>query len=160
MEIKGLAKKLQDKIMPYAVAGVLVFTGCTATNQNTIRGHYPSERKAMKVLEVDNSFSLEYLDGGYIILRGLEEHLMTLAGVYAGTAKVRVRRTTISNDEGEEISKVIYTVEGFYDKETHPEAMRRVLRESDTDRNRIITEDEFKILGRKIFERYAKIPSD
>ncbi len=161
MEIKGLIKKLKDTIMPYAVAGAIAFgsanfTGCASGNQSAGQ-NYPSYKKAMKVLGAKDFSELEYMrTGGYITSRQLDVSLRAIAGVYAGTISVNRNEETSYDGKGKKTTVIKTKAEGSYSEALYPEAMKRVLREADTNRDKIITEKETMDLQSQVFEKYAK----
>ena len=69
--------------------------------------------------------------------------LRNLAGIYAGT--VKVRRT----ERG-------YFIDGSYSQMLHPEALHRVLEDADVNGDKIITGKETNNLKDKMFVKYAQ----
>ena len=131
---------IMKKIAPYVLAlgvGASALTGCATTQYATID-------EAMKVLGVRSPSMIEMnLPDGYKTSRFEDANLRTLAGIYAGT--VEVKRTENR-----------YTANGSYSQIQHPDAMRRVLREADTNKDKIITRQESRDLAMRLFEEIAK----
>ncbi len=127
---------LIKKVCPYVLAlgfGALTLTGCSTMAQvvndfeEQIRSKkYTSLEKAKRVLNTNQSYAVEIL-------------LKTLAGIYAGT--IELKKT-----------KQGYCAKGFYSEYTHPGALLKVLKEADTNKDRIITSQEVRNLERKILK--------
>ena len=99
------------------------------------------KEKAKKLLGVNNSEYLIPLRGGYLTTKGIDLDLRSFAALYAGTAKIR----KVNNG---------YVIDGYYSEWTHPEALERVLRDADTNGDKIITRKELRDLERKVFKIY------
>ena len=143
---------LMERIKPIALAtglGAITLGGCATTkNVSTIPKHvetrsYSALDDAMRVLGVKNATMISRLPDGYITLKNIDARLRILAGVYAGT--VTVRKTK----EG-------YIAEGSYSQFENPEALDRVIKEADTNNDKIITLQEANGLARKLYQQYAK----
>jgi len=140
---------LIKKVCPYVLAlgfGALTLTGCSTMAQvvndfeEQIRSKkYTSLEKAKRVLNTNQSYAVEILPKGYITLKALDSRLKTLAGIYAGT--IELKKT-----------KQGYCAKGFYSEYTHPGALLKVLKEADTNKDRIITSQEVRNLERKILK--------
>lgn len=145
--------KIMKKIAPYVLAlgvGASALTGCATTQiankpaQQTEQKKYATIDEAMKVLGVRSPNMIETnLPDGYKTSRFESPDLRTLAGIYAGT--VEVKRT----ENG-------YITTGSYSEFQHPDAMRRVLQEADTNKDKIITRQELRDLEMRLYKENAK----
>ena len=145
------------KIQPYVLAlgiGASALTGCATTQvanrpaQQTEQREYAIIEEAMKVLGVRNPSMIQMnLPDGYKTSRFEDATLRILAGIYAGT--VEVRKTVRKTEKG-------YTANGSYSQFQHPDAMRKVLREADTNGDKIITKQESRDLAMRLYEENAK----
>jgi len=143
---------LTEKIRPLALGvglGAITLAGCsiTPTTPTTTKqvetGSYEVIENAMQVLGVRNATMISHLPNGYITLKNIAARLRTLAGVYAGTVKV------IQIKDG-------YVAQGSYSEFENPEALERVVKEADTNNDKIVTFQEANVLARKLYEQYAK----
>ncbi|MBS3116088.1 hypothetical protein J4421_00675 [Candidatus Woesearchaeota archaeon] len=141
-----------NKIQSYALAlgiGVSALTGCATIPRDNKPAPQTTQKEmqleeAMKVLDVRSLSMIQMnLPAGYKTSRFEDGILRTLAGIYAGT--VGVKRT----EEG-------YVAKGYYSQLQQPDAMRRVLREADTNDDKIITRQEARDLAVRLYEENAK----
>lgn len=129
---------LNQKIQPYVLALGLgtALNGCAAPTQY---------ERALDVLDATPSMIFEFFPEGYITLRPDSLVLEILAGIYAGNVHVRKTKEGYHAEGG-----------GFLRSEAMSTAMERVLKEADTNGDKIITTQERRALQMKIFEEYAK----
>jgi|TARA_B100001971_G_C17993435_1_gene433528 hypothetical protein len=144
---------IMKKIAPYVLAlgvGASALTGCATTQmanrpaQQTEQKEYATIDEAMEVLGARSPSMIQMnLPDGYKTSIFEDRNLRTLAGIYAGT--VEVKRTGNG-----------YTANGSYSQFQHPDAMRRVLKEADTNGDKIITRQESRDLAMRLYEENAK----
>lgn len=116
--------------------------------------HYPSMKEALKVLRLASPTQVTSLNG-YKTSNHTAGTLRGLAGLYAGTRKIRKTVSKVKSEKGNYII-VQYTAQGRYTQATHPEALERVLKEADPNRDKIITDEEAEALKRKIWDEYTQ----
>ncbi len=132
---------LKQRIQKVALSvglGLATLSGCASGNVN----RRPSMREATRVLGTV-PFMVTSLPSGYITDKRTEIRLRGLAGVYAGTADFRCTKNG-------------YSVEGFYSQLANPEAIVRVLKDADTNDDKIVTRDEVRNLYRAISEKNCR----
>jgi hypothetical protein len=112
-------------------------------------------KKAMKVLGESNPNMVEVMDGDYITSERLRPDLTVIAGIYAGTVKVK---KTVTKAKGK--TCVNYKSEGEYSQFRHPEAMLKALADADTNKDKIITAQEIRELEAKVLDDYSKPKSE
>lgn len=106
---------------------------------------YPTIKEAMKVLGISSSQEIELnLPEGYKTSRAISNHLRVLAGIYAGTVQIK------EEEEGH------YSMKGSYSQFRNPESMIKVLREADTNKDKIITFGEEVSLSDRILNNNLK----
>ena len=137
------------------VLAVFVFTGCATTRtayqpvQETKSSYqakskqYVTVQEAMNVLDVKSLRNVKSCLDGYKTSKFEYAGLTVLAGIYAGTVEVWC------------IEKR-YVAYGSYSLFQHPEAMQRVLREADINKDKIITKEERYSLAIKLYLENAK----
>lgn len=142
---------LNQKIQPYVLALGLgaALNGCAAATPD------PQVEKAIdESKKVDkNSPEMIAFKDGYTASAFESLPLTILAGIYAG--QVRVRKT----EEGYRPEVNWFDFIYFADEEmekARSEAMSRVLKEADTNRDKIITRGETKKLEERVYEKYAE----
>ncbi len=115
----------------------VILMGATANKK------YATIKEATKALGVRPGMIDLNLPDGYKALRADKGNLMTLAGIRAGT--VYVEKT----EDG-------YLAEGSYSFAKHPKAMERVLKEADTNEDKIVTPQEVRDLAARLYEKNSK----
>ena len=110
------------KILPLALSLVIGVVGCATTGKRHI---------------ITSSFDREINMNGYTMADSTLDSLRNLAGVYAGTMKID---RSITEQDGEKY--LSYLIKGSYSQTEHPEALARVLKEADTNKDKIITKEE------------------
>ncbi len=127
------------------------------SRQNT--GYQPSDSKritdpkwAAKFLGVDYDL-LSYIcaEEGKYTTQFEEGTLRTLAGIVAGTIKVRGGCDVQVGSQ-----KCEYAAEGFYSQVGNPEALKKVCREADADGNNLITAEESHNYAMQMYDKYVK----
>jgi hypothetical protein len=134
---------MMEKIAPYVIflgMGTLALNGC-ATSQMSNVAKIDEIKKALGVTRAQH-IQLNLPDG-YITSTFEDLRLRTIAGVYSET--VELRRI------GDECLP-----KGSYNEVLHPDAMRKVLREADTNGDKLITKQESMDLVKRVCEEYAK----
>ena len=149
---------ITQKITPYILAlgiGATTLAGCagfhldykptyqTRTERRIKIREEKQTKKAMNVLHVNDPAQVRTSHEGYKVLRSERGDLRILAGIYAGTVKVRK-------------TKDGYFIRGNYTEAQNPNAMQRVLREADKNKDKIITRQEISDLANRIYPKYAK----
>ncbi len=145
--------KIMERMQPYMFGlgiGLAGLTGC-ATNQMLDRPldqiepvkAYSKIDKAKDVLGVKSERMLKMFPNDYIALRDDDGALRNLAGIYAGTVKVKK-------------TKKGYLANGSYSEYKHPKAIQRVLVNVDTDADKIITPQEIRDLAIKLYKKNAR----
>ncbi|MFC1691064.1 hypothetical protein ACFL0W_02675 [Nanoarchaeota archaeon] len=99
--------------------------------------------EVVKILGVSDVSRIQFLSEGYKTSKSLDGDVRDLAGIYAGT--VRVKKTETG-----------YVTEGFYSELRHPDALLTVSNEADTNGDKIITRDEIRALTIKVYEENAR----
>ena len=131
------------KIIPYIIAlgiGASSLTSCATSSP--LMSCLPEDNidRAMRVLDIDNEKMLyRTLPDNYIASRMDKDKLNILAGIYTGTIKA------IPTEGG-------YLFDGFYSEIRNPDSMRRVLKDADKNRDKIITSEEVSSLVKKVLE--------
>ena len=136
------------KIVPYLialVAGASSLTSCaTVSVGDVVKSSRDPVGYAMKVLEIDDPRMLNSnLPDGYFSSRLDGMRLQRLAGIYAGTVQA------ISTKNG-------YLFDGYYSQFKNPEAMQKVLKDADMNRDHVVTSREVQDLTRKVEAEFLK----
>ena len=145
------------KILPLALLVMIGVSGCATTGKMHL-AKYPSEKKAMRLLNVQDACMLEYMgypNGEYITSTAGDGECRVLAGFYAGTVKAK-KYTFESNGKQYESVKM----NGSYSEAKHPEEMLKVLEEADTNKDHIVTLNEIQTLKKKVLDDYFKSESE
>ncbi len=128
--------RLRDIIIQ--AAAVALLGGCASTGSSA-----RSPANAYEGLGMPTDFVTSI--NGYRMSEGTRVSLTTVAGIYAGTIRVK------TDGQGS------FSARGSYSQFKQPEAMVRALREADTDGNKIITDEEEIILSQRVMEQHAQI---
>lgn len=117
--------------------------GCAAKQSNVtnVSKEFATFEDARKKLGLDTS-QIRSING-YKISRFSDPRLRTIAGIYAGTVKVK------KTDNG-------YMANGVYSQFENPEAMERACKEADINGDFVITNKELRDLELNVYEKYAE----
>jgi len=138
---------MRRNLLPLIAFGVgtLLNTACAPRsslyqppNAKTIK----SIDEVMSILNVRDPEMIENdLPGNYTVSRYDLVAAKTLAGLYAGTVKA-----SITPDNR-------FSLKGYYSQALHPDALENVLRDADTNHDKIVTGKELEQLERQIYEK-------
>lgn len=98
---------------------------------------YSTLQDAQRILRIRNPGFISILPDGYKTSLGISSQLRALAGLYAGTAQIRRENNQ-------------YLISGTYSQIRNPEALISVLREADTNCDKIITREEERAQTRRM----------
>ena len=143
--------RLIKKLSPYVLTlgiGVTALTGCAGTGNKYLtpinketQEYYPTIEEAAKVLKVPSYLVWINLPDGYKTTQFLSLRVKILAGIAEGTIKVkRIPRG--------------YEIDGFYSRNL--ECLRKILKEVDLNKDKIITKREVSNLEAKLYREKAE----
>lgn len=142
--MQKITKNVATKALALGLAANVV--GCATLNPSIKLS--PKEIRIEQVMRDNHTRKREdiafYLPNGYVSHRNTEHHLKYLAGIYAGTIKIKRTKTG-------------YIFDGFYSQAAHPEALVKVLKDADTNNDLIITMSEIFALRNKILRKQGII---
>ena len=118
--------------------------GCAMTLAALLGCSAPQSQHAAASERAKPYYSANSLSNGYQSEgRGVDAALRTIAGIYAGTVKVkRVPKGFVAS--------------GSYSQAKHPEAFIRACRDADTDKDKVVTRAEADSLARKVYSQHAR----
>lgn len=125
------------------LTGATIMPTANRPTEQTPTKKYATIKEAAEVLKVGRGEIDLNLLNGYKALRADEGNIRTLAGIYAGT--VNVKRT----EDG-------YVTEGSYSQSRHPGSMEKVLKEADTNEDKIVTPQEVRDLAAELYKENSK----
>jgi hypothetical protein len=133
------------KAITYAMPIMLTLGACGMADAKK-KEKFPSYKEAQKVLGVSSLNQVARIPSNYFTTKAGETSMYLLAGIYAGTVKVK---KTMDGD----IAK--YSSRGSYAWIQNPEAMDNAAKDADVNNDRILTKDEIENLEIKVFREAA-----